>query len=113
MASRRLCIGDRVAGMVHGNNKLRPDVGAFAEYVGADADLLLKLPDTMGFEEAASFGVGVATAILCLFGELKIPVSIEQFSAVGDLSFQGSGDFVLVAGGSTASGTRALQLLKM
>lgn len=35
-------------------------MGAFAEYVGACADLLLKVPDKVTFEEAASFGMGVA-----------------------------------------------------
>ncbi|OBT42043.1 hypothetical protein VE00_07449 [Pseudogymnoascus sp. WSF 3629] len=39
LALGHLAVGDRVAGMVHGMNKLQPDVGAFAEYVGAWADL--------------------------------------------------------------------------
>jgi NADPH:quinone reductase-like Zn-dependent oxidoreductase len=33
-----LAVGDRVAGFVHGMNCLQPEVGAFAEYVGATAD---------------------------------------------------------------------------
>lgn len=94
--------------MVHGMNALGPDIGAFAEYVGACADLLLKLPDTMSFEEGASLGTGVGTAVLGLFHELKLPISMEQLSK-GDAS---GGEFVLVAGGATATGTRAIQLLK-
>ncbi|KAK4199540.1 chaperonin 10-like protein [Triangularia verruculosa] len=107
-APAHLSVGDRVAGMVHGMNKLRPDVGAFGTYVGASADLLLKLPDDMSFEEGASLGTGVATATLSLFDRLGVPATL------GDLQ-RGEpkqGDFVLVAGGSTASGTRAIQLLK-
>ncbi len=109
----RLHVGDRVAGLVHGMNKLKPDVGAFAEYVGAYADLLLRIPDTMGFEEAASFGTGVATAGLSLFHELGIPAPIENITEDQRAVSAENNEFVLVAGGSTATGTRALQLLKL
>ncbi|KAL7935508.1 GroES-like protein [Trichoderma chlorosporum] len=114
-AAGKLQIGDRVAGLVHGMNKLIPDVGAFSEYVGACADLLLKIPDSMSFEDGASFGTGVATAALSLFHELGVPASLEQLSkgepAPADQIEQR--EFVLVAGGSTATGTRAIQLLKL
>lgn len=122
LASGRLAVGDRVAGFVHGMNSLRPDVGAFAEYVGACADILLKLPDRMGFEEAATLGVGIGTAVLGLFGELRVPASLERLreggekkkkEAVNEAGEEKERAFVLVAGGSTATGTRAIQLLKM
>lgn len=108
-----LAVGDRVAGLVHGMNKLQPDVGAFAEYVGAYADLLLKIPDSMSLEEAASFGTGVATASIGLFSELGVPASLDQLregKPAGDVEER---EFVLVAGGSTATGTRAIQLVKL
>lgn len=112
-----LAVGDRVAGLVHGMNKLRPEVGAFAEYVGAYADLLLKIPDSMSFEEAASFGLGVATASLSLFHEMRVPAPFGPFHARSEqLAVQGNrgnAEFVLVSGGNTATGTRALQLLKL
>ncbi|CAI7667361.1 unnamed protein product [Penicillium viridicatum] len=50
-----LVVGDRMAGFVHGMNCLQPEIGAFAEYVGATADLLLKIPDSLSFEEAATY----------------------------------------------------------
>lgn len=117
LAAGRLSVGDRVAGLVHGMNKLKPDVGAFAEYVGAYGDLLLKIPDHMSFEEAATLGTGTATAALGLFHELRVPASLEQLQdhqSVKDEVLEAPEDkeFVLVAGGSTATGTRALQLLK-
>ncbi|KAK8059060.1 GroES-like protein [Apiospora saccharicola] len=111
----KLAIGDRVAGLVHGMNKLLPDVGAFSEYVGASADLLLKIPDHMSFEEGASFGTGVATASMSLFKELGVPASLDQLKAgepAKDEDRAGR-EFVLVAGGATATGTRAIQLLKL
>lgn len=118
LASGSFKIGDKVAGLVHGMNKLKPDIGAFAEYVGAYADFLLKIPDHMSFEEAASLGTGVATATMGLFHELRVPVSLEKLqNSTGIVEGPSQGEqgskFVLVAGGSTATGTRALQLLQL
>ncbi|OBT72928.1 hypothetical protein VF21_07781 [Pseudogymnoascus sp. 05NY08] len=115
LALGHLAVGDRVAGMMHGMNKLQPDVGAFAEYVGSCADLLLKVPDKMTFEEAASLGMGVAAASMSLFSELRVPALLEQLrgQSGGNQVKAEDREFVLVAGGSTASGTRAIQLLKL
>ncbi|KAM0794931.1 chaperonin 10-like protein [Usnea florida] len=110
-AQGRLAVGDRVAGVVYGMDKLQPDVGAFAQYVGALADLTLKLPDDMKFENAAALGLAVATATYGLFKELELPSSLDQLAA-GSGEQQQPGAYVLVAGGSTATGTRAIQLLK-
>ncbi|KFX86089.1 hypothetical protein O988_09773 [Pseudogymnoascus sp. VKM F-3808] len=110
-----LSIGDRVAGAVHGNNSLEPRVGAFSQYVGATAELLLKIPDSMSFEEASTLGIGLATAGLALFRELEIPVSIEALidRPEPEKDATPNAAFVLVSGGSTATGTRAIQLLKL
>ncbi|KAI9687443.1 MAG: putative secondary metabolism biosynthetic enzyme [Bathelium mastoideum] len=108
-APLHLHVGDRVAGVVHGMNSLQPDVGAFAEYVGACADILLKIPDDMRFEDAATLGTGVATVVLALFGDLKVPGSLEGLQQ----PVNGVPEFVLVCGGSTATGTRAIEMLKL
>lgn len=110
-----ISVGDRVAGLVHGMNKLIPHVGAFCEYVGAYADLLLKIPDDMSFEEGASFGTGVATAALTLFSELGLPVGVDELSKGEPVTSEDRDEreIVLVAGGATATGTRAIQLLKL
>ncbi len=106
-APPHLAVGDRVAGFVHGMNALRPDVGAFAEYVGAAGNLLLKMPEDMRFEDAASLGVGVATAGLGLFKELSVPATLEKPAQTARPAF------VLVCGGSTSTGTRAIQMVKL
>ncbi|KAF3769435.1 GroES-like protein [Cryphonectria parasitica EP155] len=106
-----LQIGDRVAGFVHGMNPSLPDVGAFAQYVAAPAELLLKLPVDMSFTDAASIGLGLFTAGLGLFRELEIPASLDP-EKPGPTGPHGA-EFVLVAGGATATGTRAIQLLKL
>ena len=56
MKSSPFAVGDRVVGMAHGMNKLQPNVGAVAEYMGPCADLLLKVSNSIGFEEAACLG---------------------------------------------------------
>lgn len=111
LASGRWAVGDRVAGLVHGMNKLQPGVGSFAEYIGATVHTLLKIPDDMSFEKAATLGLAVATATFGLFSELRVPATLDQLCG-GGVDEQDR-DFVLVAGGSTATGTRAIQLLKM
>ena len=115
LKSGRLQVGDRVAGMVHGMNKLQPDVGAFAQYVGATADLLLKIPDRMSFAEAAGLGSDVITATMAVFLELRAPVTVGQLRTTERNTRENSepGCFVLVVGGGTAAGTRAIQILKL
>ncbi|KAL2864312.1 zinc-binding alcohol dehydrogenase family protein [Aspergillus lucknowensis] len=108
-----LGVGDRVAGFVHGMNKALPDVGAFAEYVAAPANLLLRIPPEMRLEEAATLGLGLFTAGLGLFRELQVPASLDATKANSKSDNSSTGEFVLVAGGSTATGTRAIQLLKL
>lgn len=111
LAAGRFAIGNRVAGTVLGMNKLRPDVGAFAQYVNAMADFLLKIPDDMSFEDAATMSLGAATAMYAVFGELGIPASLDHLAPEARAIEEP--EFVLVAGGSTATGTRAIQLLKL
>lgn len=112
-APSHLSIGDRVAGIVHGNNALNLSIGAFAEFVAADADLLLRLPDSMSFEEGSSIGTGLGTTLLCLFRELHVPGSLADIKCKVSDEPRTQGDFCLVSGGATATGTRALQLLKL
>jgi NADPH:quinone reductase-like Zn-dependent oxidoreductase len=55
-------VGDRVFGWVLGNNIPRKDNGGFAEYCAANSDFLLRTPEGMSDEEAASPPAGIATA---------------------------------------------------
>lgn len=53
--------GDRVAGTAHGANYSQPEDGCFAEYAMVKADLLVHIPDSLSFEAAATFPLGVFT----------------------------------------------------
>lgn len=99
-------VGDRVCGAVHGSNPIDHATGAFADYVRVDADLLLKIPTSMTWERAAAVG-GVGHGALCiaLWESLGLPGRPEKPTTI-PLP-------VLVFGGSTATGTLAIQLLKM
>lgn len=100
-----LTFGHRVSGIVHGMNKLQADVGVFAEYAGACADSLLKVPDYMSFEAASTN----------LFSKLRVPASLDQHRGQsGEIQIKAEDrEFVLVAGENSQWQTRAIQLLKL
>lgn len=99
-----LSVGDRVSGCVFGNNPDELQNGAFAEYVAVPGDLLFRIPEGMSFQTAATFGVGLSTAGMALYQTLKLPLPNTPAS---------SPQFVLVAGGGTATGSLAIQLAKL
>lgn len=99
-----LRVGDRVCGAVPGMHSLTPRVGAFAAIVGAADITTLKIPEGMSYEQGASLGSGIGTIGLALFKSLRVPGSpLEPTEKPVD---------VLVYGGSSATGTLAIQLLK-
>jgi len=100
-----LAVGDRVAGAVQPCNPLLPTVGAFTEYVGATGFVTMKIPDEMPFEEAATMGSGIGTMGLALFRSLGVPGYPTEPAL--------KSKHVLVYGGSSATGTMAIQLLKL
>lgn len=64
---KSLKAGDRIAGVCHGGNLSNPEDGAFAEYCVAKGDLLVKIPDSLSFEDASTFPLGVSTVGQGLF----------------------------------------------
>ena len=100
-----IAIGDRICGAVQGMHSLTPRVGAFAEYVGATGFVTMKIPEQLSFEEGATLGSGIGTIGLALFQSLEVPSSPMEPAI--------KPRHVLVYGGSTATGTMAIQLLKL
>lgn len=101
----RFQIGDRVCGGVHGMNALGPENGAFAQYVRADPGLTLRMPESMSFKDAATLGTALSTTGLTLFKSLGISDRPDKPAQ--------KPYFVLVYGGSSATGTMAIQLLRL
>jgi NADPH:quinone reductase-like Zn-dependent oxidoreductase len=57
--------GDRVCGATRNGDSRQPENGVFAEYIVVKADIQLKIPSSMGFEQAASLGVTTLTTGRC------------------------------------------------
>lgn len=109
-AKTRIKIGDRVCGNVFGSNPADHATGAFAEYVSADVDLVARIPDDMTWEEAAAVGgVGHSTVALALWTSCIALNGTPQRPFIGDDADR----HVLVYGGSTATGTMAMQILRL
>lgn len=101
-----LKIGDRVAGAQMASNRHRPWCGAFSEYIVEKAVTLWRVPENMSWEQAASIGCAVTSSVgMALYYSLKLTGTPEEPSP--------DAKFVLVYGGSTASGTFAIQILKL
>lgn len=96
--------GDRVCGWAHGANRVQPEDGAFAEYILAKGDLQLKIPDNISFQEAATFGVAITTVAQSLYQSLKLALPTEPIPEPKP---------ILIYGGSTATGTVAIQFAKL
>lgn len=93
-------IGSSVTSFKKGDRVFaRPDTtprGTYAEYIVTEEDLVVKMPDNINFEEAASIPLTGLTAWQCLvdFSEIK------------------SGDKVLIHAGAGGVGSLAIQIAK-
>ena len=84
-----MCINSRLLGR-HMN-------GGYAEYVKVRADMAFKIPDNVGFREAAATPVNFLTSWHMLFNRARI----------------GPGDRILVVGGGSGIGYAAIELAKL
>jgi NADPH:quinone reductase-like Zn-dependent oxidoreductase len=97
--------GDRVAGCAHGGNWNQVEDGAFAEYIMVKGDLQMKIPDSLSFEKASTIGLGAATVAQGLYQKalgLNLPTNPIKEKT-----------YVLIYGGSTATGTLGIQYAKL
>ncbi|ROW07076.1 hypothetical protein VPNG_06635 [Cytospora leucostoma] len=104
VAAHHFAPGDRVCAPLPAMNPLAPRIGAFAEYVCVWSDFALKVPSNMPLESAAALGIGTVTIGYALFHSLRIPGYPDKPTTKPTV--------VLVYGGSTASGTMAIQLIR-
>ncbi|KAI0099387.1 putative zinc-binding oxidoreductase ToxD [Daldinia grandis] len=97
-------VGDKIAGFVSGANASNAEDGAFAEHIVAKAALAIKVPDTITMEQASTLGVGISTVGQGLYQSLGLPWPTEPAKKPFP---------VLIYGGSTATGTLAVQFAKL
>ncbi|RYO85824.1 hypothetical protein DL766_001215 [Monosporascus sp. MC13-8B] len=101
-----LRIGDRVAGAQVASSRRHPWSGAFAEYIRHEHDMVWKVPDSWSWEQAAAIGCATTSTVgMALWITLGLTGTPEEPTR--------EPKFVLVYGGATASGTFAIQLLKL
>lgn len=86
---------------------LHPEDGAFGEYVTAKGDILMKIPDSLSFEEAATMPIGVLTCVQALYQTACLP---RPGGGVQDTNGKKQ---ILIYGGSTATGMHAIQFAKL
>lgn len=101
---KKFAKGDRVCGFAHGGNAVQPEDGTFAEYIAVKGDLQWKIPEAMSFQEAATLGVGISTVGQALYQSLKLALPTEPIK---------DNTPILIYGGSTATGTLAIQFAKL
>ncbi|KAF7907426.1 uncharacterized protein EAF01_005012 [Botrytis porri] len=112
--TKDLHVGDRVCGAVFGSNPLCPSNGAFAEYLAAEGDLCMLIPNSMPFASAASLGIGTMTVGLALRSLGILPSNLESLDFLSQRITHSVADeqpFAMVYGASTATGTLAVQCL--
>ncbi|KAH7095559.1 putative ToxD-like zinc binding oxidoreductase [Paraphoma chrysanthemicola] len=97
--------GDRVAGFVQGG--ISSDIGAFADYVKADEDLVWRVPESVRDEEAATYGIVAGTAMQAL--KLHLGIWWNQDTKK---EHTGGERVLLVYSGATSVGLFAIQMAK-
>ncbi|KAL6702426.1 hypothetical protein ACN47E_001867 [Coniothyrium glycines] len=105
-----LSLGDVISGCVYGWHPDTPENGSFAQYVRADARLVFRV-GSYTLEDAATFNAAFATLCLALWHPDFLDLALSPTEPRREASSQPS--YVFVYGGSTATGTMALQLLKL
>ncbi|PVH88255.1 GroES-like protein [Cadophora sp. DSE1049] len=96
--------GDRVAGFSHGGNEVHKEDGAFGNTITAKGDVQIKIPDNLSFEEASTLGVGITTVGQGLYQSLQLPLPTKPATEK---------TYLLIYGGSTATGALAIQFAKL
>lgn len=96
--------GDRICGAAHGCNTTHHEDGSFAEYIMVKGDVQLHIPENLSFQEAATVGIGIYTVGQGLYQSLELALPTQPIKEKTP---------VLVYGGSTATGTLAIQFAKL
>lgn len=86
-------------------NDFNAENGAFARYIAVKGDLQMHVPEGVSFEAACTVGVAIGTTGFGLYKVLGLPPPVTT-----DHKDEES---ILVYGGSTATGTVAIQFARL
>ncbi|KAG6873798.1 hypothetical protein C0995_011023 [Termitomyces sp. Mi166 len=105
-------IGDRVAGFVQGATSVNPRPGGFAEYAILEADLAIRIPTEVSFEEAATFPLCSLTAAQGLFIRLGLHAPFPN-PVPSENELVGESPAILIYSASTSVGLFAIELARI
>lgn len=92
-------------------NDANAENGAFARYIAVKEGIQMHIPEDVSFEAAATTGVGIGSTGYALYKVLGLP--LPDSNASGHPSRSEARETVLIYGGSTATGSIAIQLAKL
>ncbi|KAI1098789.1 GroES-like protein [Jackrogersella minutella] len=110
-AAQKFKPGDRVVGHAvssPSSNGATTSRGAFQEHVALDSRVTTKIPDGVGFAEAAVFPLCIATAAFGLFGKEYLGLPPPKVGGAPSV-----GKTLLVWGGASGVGSNAIQLARV
>jgi NADPH:quinone reductase-like Zn-dependent oxidoreductase len=81
-----------------------PESGSFAEFALVKDGHIAKLPQNVTFEEAATLGTGLTAVGQALYMIMQLPLPTKPAKEPY---------FILISGGSSATGTLAIQFAKL
>lgn len=82
----------------------RQPQGLPVQVIAVKSDIAYRIPQDMSFEDAATLGVGIVTVAQGLFQQMGLSWPTKPST---------SGDFILIYGGSSATGTVGIQFAKL
>ena len=105
-AVKNLKPGDRVAAMTPGTVTDKPSNSGFQLFCATTETLAARIPDHVGFAEAAVLPLGLSTAAAALFQKNCLGLDLAA------LNSNANGKTVLVWGGSSSVGACGIQLVR-
>ncbi|KAF5659116.1 oxidoreductase zinc-binding dehydrogenase family superfamily [Fusarium circinatum] len=106
VAGRITAVGSGITKHKVGDRVIGSNMGTFQEYVPVKEHLCAKLPDNIGFEEAAVLPLCLSVAVKALFHPDYLALDLPTPET------KANGKFILIWGGSTSVGCNIIQLAK-
>lgn len=94
--------------IIRERNDDHPEYGTYAEYILLKGNIAMHVPKDLSLGAASALPCGLLTTGLSLYKFLELPYLTSPVEEK-----DGCSAFLLVYGGSTASGTLAIQFAKM
>lgn len=95
---------------------MRPNDGAFAQYVSVPAHVVIHIPRDMSFESGATLPTPIFVSGFSLYRNLLVPypsLPSEAVSSIPTIDGESRSKSILIYGGGTSNGSMQIQLAKL